>query len=93
MPATVSPLHAGSLARPTVNLNGTSASALLAGYVKALEALQLATEAVQQTQPHGRDYQTLEPAAFTEAALQHRQRLYALATVRDELQALAEHVA
>lgn len=82
-----------SLVKPAINMNGTAASDLLDGYIKAMNAIQAASNAVARTSPNGRDYQTVHPDNLRHAMLQHSQRLQKLDAIRAELGALAEHAA
>ncbi|HEX4173965.1 MAG TPA: hypothetical protein VHY82_15965 [Acetobacteraceae bacterium] len=77
------------LVMPTVNLNGTSAKALLRLNMTALEAVQLAIEELNQAAPHGRDY---DRPTYSEARRQHDERLAKLDAVRIELEAICLHV-
>lgn len=73
---------------PTVHLNGTSREALVNGYVEALHAVRLATDAVAATYPNGRDYYLQGNGAINKAMDQHAARLEALKQVYAELEEL-----
>lgn len=82
--------HKGdSLMLPSVNLNGTSKEELVAGYAKAHEAIMAALDAVAETSPHGRDFQTCEPGEHSVAMHQHLDRLMMLNTLAEEMEQLA----
>jgi hypothetical protein len=66
---------------PLVNLNGTSADALLADRRKVWNAIRDTMKALQECAPHGRDYQTAPRGAY-EAA---RERYSAQFAVLDKL--------
>lgn len=74
---------------PQVNLNGTSAEALLRQYTQAADAIRVAVNAFVDAAPHGRDYQTLPDGAYERARAEHRQHLIHL----DAALAYAEAVA
>jgi hypothetical protein len=81
------------LTLPTVHLNGTSRESLLEGYIAALDALRLATEALQASAPNSRDYYVQAGDTFCLAQNQHFVRLARLRETLDELNTIAEHVA
>ena|ERR1035437_6338847 len=74
---------------PIINLNGTSAEELLEINSTAIDTLRVAMIAVAAAAPHGRDYQTLHPAIFTDAQAQHDERLNMLRDVLDQLTMIA----
>lgn len=80
------------LSIPTVHLNGTSRDGLMKPLMAAVEALQLAIDAVQQACPNGRDYYVQSDGAIKEALRQHGTRVQALAEVRTELYEIAEQI-
>jgi hypothetical protein len=80
------------LTLPTVHLNGTSRDTLLEGYIAALDALRLATEALQASAPNARDYYVQAGDTFCMAQNQHFVRLARLRETLDEMNTLAEHV-
>jgi len=78
---------------PQININGTERSDLLKDYTTAGMALQHAVDALGACSPHGRDYQTLEPGAFSAAQREHADRIVRVRQVLAEIETLAEHVA
>ena len=77
---------------PTININGTSARALLEQHLTAIEALRAAITKVQEAAPNGRDYQTAPANSFSHAQQEHRRRLSRLEDVIDELEQIAEYI-
>jgi hypothetical protein len=77
---------------PTVHRNGTSRDSLLDGYIAALDALRLATEALQASAPNARDYYVQAGDTFCLAQNQHFVRLARLRDTIDELTEIAQHV-
>lgn len=77
---------------PTVNLNGTHITNLMEGYRDALTALNVATDMLAKTAPHGRDYQT-RPASVMDAAVrQHAHRMRMLRRLHAEIEQIALEV-
>ena len=76
---------------PTLHLNGTTATDLLEGYRRAMDAVQDAQDTVRATAPNGRDYYPQGPDAINAAQEEHASRLAALHRVFDELLELAVH--
>jgi len=70
---------------PTVNLNGTSAVALIVANRAAISNLQTAMDYLTGCCPHGRDYQTMPPEAYGVARQQHVDRVLGLQQIIDEL--------
>lgn len=79
------------MTKPTIHLNGTSATSLAEAYEKAATAVSAALEAVYEAGPNGRDYYPQGPAALRSATAEHEARLASLRGVRDELMQLCEH--
>ena len=77
---------------PTIHLNGTSAEALLAGYMDAAHVLRDALIAVARTAPNGRDYYPQGESAYTAAAREHTARLLAVTSVLKEIERLSTAV-
>jgi ethanolamine utilization cobalamin adenosyltransferase len=77
---------------PTVHLNGSAKSALLDGYMHALEALRAAQDALVAIAPNPRDYYVQGDMAATQAAKEHAQRFKTLTSVLREIEAIAEKV-
>lgn len=78
---------------PQVHLSGTTGPALIAGYLKAANAIGKAIEATGETWPHARDYYLQQdPDAQKKATTQHQDRMRRLRDVQQELQWLAEGV-
>lgn len=82
------------LIAPTVNLNGTSASDLMAAHMAAVDAIRAAEDAVRKCMPHGRDYPgtDLLNAKWSDARHAFRERLVALDQIGTDLYAVACHV-
>jgi len=78
--------------KPTVHLNGTSPTSLSEGYEAAVEAIRAAERTLADASPNARDYYPQGPGAFDVADDEHRARRLALAAVREDLEALWEHV-
>ena len=76
---------------PVIHMNGTSAEELLAGYQKAARAVELASRALCDASPNGRDYYPAAPQALEVAVQEHYARLAKLREVATELDALMEH--
>ncbi len=81
-----------TLAIPTIHSNGTSQRELLAQLTNAIEAIRTAEAALGKTSPNGRDYYTQDPSAINAATQQHRERMYRLQTIGDELQTIGEAI-
>ena len=77
---------------PQVNLNGTSAEALLRQYTQAADALRVAVNAFVDVTPHGRDYQTLPDGSYAVAREQHRAHLINLDAALAYAEALANSI-
>lgn len=78
---------------PTIHMNGTSRSELLAGYVEVIDALDEAIAALRRAAPNARDYYPQSPQAYPKARDEHLARIAALDAIRQDLNTLAEHVA
>lgn len=81
------------LVPPLVNLNGTSAEALLEQSINVSLALHKALEAMGHAAPHGRDYQTAQPGSYERARDAFSRRLLVVATLRQEFDNLSEVIA
>lgn len=77
---------------PTIHLNGTPRSALVAAIVAASAALQEARHALGETCPNGRDYYPQGPEAIKAAMAEHEARMVAITAVRDEILRIGEAV-
>lgn len=77
---------------PTINLNGTSADALIEQYAKAATAVADAIKAVAEAWPHGRDFQTMKPCAHRRATEQHDDRMAWLRSVHADLMVILDNV-
>jgi hypothetical protein len=77
---------------PTIHLNGTSAEALRDGYEDALVAVRDAIRAIAMNAPNHRDYYPQGVVAWQAALDEHRQRMFRLAEVADELTAIVNRV-
>jgi hypothetical protein len=69
-------------------LNGTSKDDLLAGYRKAIEAL----DAMKEIAPNGRDYYPKGPDAILEAKEDHSYRLKKILEVKRQIESIAVKV-
>lgn len=80
---------------PTLNLNGTSKRELLSEVSAAIHAIFEAEAALQKMTVHGRDYQTTDAPDkyFLQARAEHRERLAALARIREELSDYGQAIA
>lgn len=76
---------------PVINLNGTSAGALLEQANEVKSYLINAQAAMRLARPHGRDYQTAEAGAFELARVQFKVQEGSLQRVVDYFEALALH--
>ncbi len=74
---------------PTVHLNGTTKDDLLDAIEDAFHAVSEALDKMRKTCPNGRDYQTRGALPFEVALAQHQHRLLRVASVMDELEAIA----
>lgn len=77
---------------PRLNLNGTSAASLMEGYNVAIQALRVARDKLQESAPHGRDYQSSPIADYPLAVAEHLVRVQSIEHVMNELVVLAENV-
>lgn len=82
-----------SLALPTIHENGTSARDLMAGALKACEAVGKAQAALCDAAPNNRDYYPQSSGTFYRAQDEHYDRLKRLESVREELVAITDHIA
>jgi hypothetical protein len=75
---------------PVININGSSPKTMVDDILTALKALNAAADAVVQTAPHPRDWQTVKDgdALFRVARDQHHARLYRLGVTHAELEAV-----
>jgi hypothetical protein len=80
-------LFRGNVIIPQININGTPANYLVSEAEAAYAAVMNAVRAVESMTVHGRDFQTCPaPEAVTGKALQeHRERLFRLHQIRDDL--------
>lgn len=86
-----------TLVVPCLHINGSSRGTLLEALQDAVNALQVAQEALGATAPHGRDYYPIDKgetygASFTDARAQYYDRQARLMSVTDELLAIWEAV-
>ena len=77
------------MVKPTIHLNGTSASDLNAAYMSAWTAVNDAMFALAKCGPHGRDYYPQGDDAIVVAAREHRARMDMLRMVCSDLEELA----
>jgi hypothetical protein len=82
---------AKALAIPRVNMNGNSNESLVEQLTQAHASVQTAITALANADyAHGRNYQTIpNPQVAQNAIEEHRERLQALISVRDDLMTLA----
>lgn len=76
---------------PTVHLNGTPKQHLLDQLTESIYALCAAEQAIQNTEPHGRDYPTGRNA-YSRARQEHILRLERISMIRNELLRITEHI-
>lgn len=77
---------------PTIHLNGTARSDLLAQHIDAMFAVRGAIQALQLACPNGRDYYP-QGADYTNVAMDaHAKRLDALQVILADLEAIALHI-
>lgn len=76
---------------PTVHLNGTGKTTLLAELEAAHSAVHDAVDALLRVTVHERDYYVQEPGAYEQARDEQQARLRALSSVESDL--LAMHIA
>jgi hypothetical protein len=70
---------------PMVHMNGTSKAELLEQQSDARQAIADAITALRKAAPHGRDYYPREGDAWSQAVLQHQNRVWKLQSVYDDL--------
>jgi len=73
---------------PTVHLNGTSKTELLAQYRAMYDAVRSAIHVMVENGPHGRDYYPQGNGAANKAINEHRFRVDALRRVQNEIEAI-----
>ena len=81
-----------TMTKPTIHLNGTHPETLEDQLAQASVALRLAALALGEACPNGRDYYPQGPHALAEALAEHDSRVRAILRVREEIEALLEHV-
>jgi hypothetical protein len=81
-----------AVAVPTVHLNGSAGSNLLAGIERAATEVHGAILALAEAGPNMRDYYPQGPDAYSVAAEEHAARLRSLSDVHGELMTLWEAV-
>lgn len=79
------------LTLPTIHLNGTSRSVLMKDYRTALDAVNNAVNATQETGPNGRDYYPVD-GSMQKALAENRARVDRLVAVRDELMEIIQGI-
>lgn len=77
---------------PTIHMNGTDRTELHNSYMAAMRALDVASLALVQTVPNGRDYYPQGPDAIVTALEQHWERVNCLNKARDELVQILEAI-
>lgn len=77
------------VAFPIVNINGTSGDALMAHYIKTLDAIHALQGIMREGMPHGRDYQTAEPGIYETAREQHSEMLNELSAIESRVTTIA----
>jgi len=76
---------------PIVNLNGSDPTELAEAALKVAQALRKALDAMSQSAPHGRDYQT-SAGAYTVARREFEERYAEVREILDFYEDLAENV-
>lgn len=74
--------------KPTIHMNGTSRDELHAAYMDAINAVYVAQERLNKTNPSGRDYYPQGPDAIVTAMREHSVRANCLEAIRRELEEL-----
>jgi hypothetical protein len=74
---------------PAVHINGTSADALIRGYVAAGDAIFAALQELEAAAPHERDYYLYPEGSFQRACEEHATRVKWLVCVRRQFMDLA----
>jgi hypothetical protein len=74
---------------PTVHMNGTGKETLLREYVNAMNALDMAIDALRFITVHGRDYYPQGNDAINDAMAQRASHFEKLEEVRFEIEAIA----
>ncbi len=77
---------------PTIHLNGTSKQSLIEGYCKARSAVVVASDALRECYPNGRDYYPQGVGALKVATNEHSARITKMSEVLDELTALIDAI-
>ncbi len=77
---------------PCIHLNGTSRQSLFDQYDTAWNAVDKALDALGAIEVHDRDYYPLGSEAISTAHKEHRARIKALATVKEELFQILDHI-
>ena len=77
---------------PTIHINGTSKDVLLSHQLAAYEAVESALDALYETSPNPRDYYPIGEHAFTEAVMEHGNRVERLKGVLIEIADIIEHI-
>jgi hypothetical protein len=78
---------------PTIHMNGTAACDLIEDLTRASASIYQAILDLQRAGPNGRDYYPQGPDAMGRAMAENDLRLARLATVRQEIEDIVEHVA
>ena len=73
---------------PRVNINGTSKEELIKQYDACLNALGQVVNAMRLATPHGRDYQTMEDGAYSNAVGEWGTRIRTISKLADEIEQL-----
>lgn len=77
---------------PTIHINGTSKSDLVADLRDSHYAVRAAIRILSEAGPHGRDYYPQGPDAINRAIEEHRSRLSRMESVLKELEDIAAHI-
>jgi hypothetical protein len=77
---------------PTVHLNGTAKSDLVAQLESAIDSLFDAERKVSEAEPNGRDFYPQGPNVINQAIAEHVSRLNRLQSVRNELEQILESI-
>ena len=78
---------------PTIHLNGSSADALLDGWIEAQEALRGAGKTLERLPVNARDYYPQGPAAYGEVVARLQEMTAQLRAMRAEIAAVVEQIA
>jgi len=78
---------------PTVHMNGDSKQTLLDQNLKATHAIRDAIDAMHEAAPNARNFYVQGEGAWKAARDEYSNRLRQLDSIRDELDAITQHIA